>query len=243
MSDYTDETYGELIADVYDDWYGDVDSQMLEMLTRLAGGGRALELGIGTGRVALPLSQSGVKMYGIDSSPAMLKKLRAKPGSAQIQLHQGNFANIPFKEKFDLIFVVFSTIYSLLTQEEQIRCFQNVADHLESKGLFAIEAFVPDLSRYQGGQSVRAVQLESQETRLAASMLDSINQIISSQFIVLDNSKINVKPVKIRYIWPSEMDLMARLAGLKLLNHWDDWDQSSFTGNNKKHMSIYGRHY
>ena len=241
MSDYTDETYGEMIADVYDDWYGDVDPQMLEMLTRLAGGGRALELGIGTGRVALPLAHSGVKMYGIDSSPAMLQKLGTKPGSEQVQLHQGSFVNIPFEEKFDLIFVVFSTFYALLTQEDQIRCFQSVADHLENKGLFAIEAFVPDLTRYQGGQSVRAVHLESQQTRLVASMLDPVNQIITSQFIVLDKSKTDVKPVKIRYVWPSELDLMACLAGLKSVYHWNDWGQTPFTGSSSKHISIYGR--
>lgn len=241
MSDYSDETYGELIADVYDDWYSEVDPQMLEMLARLAGGGRALELGIGTGRVAIPLAARGMKMYGIDSSPAMLEKLRAKPGSEEIQLHQGNFINIPFQEKFDLIFVIFSTFYGLLTQEEQIQCFQNVADHLNNKGLFAIEAFVPDLSRYHGGQSVRAVQLESQQTRLVASMLNPVNQIITSQFIVLDKSKTDVKPVKIRYVWPSELDLMAHLAGLKLVYHWDDWGQSPFSSNSGKHIAVYGR--
>ena len=241
MSDYTDETYGELIADVYDDWYGEVDPQMVEMLSRLAGGGCALELGIGTGRVAIPLASRGMKMYGIDSSPAMLKKLQTKKDSEQIQLHQGSFVNIPFEEKFDLIFVVFSTFYGLLTQEDQISCFQNVADHLESTGLFIIEAFVPDLSRYQGGQSVRAVNLESQQTRLVASMIDPVNQIITSQFIVLNESRTDVKPVKIRYVWPSELDLMARLAGLKLVYHWDDWGQSPFTSNSGKHIAVYGR--
>lgn len=241
MSDYNDETYGELIADVYDDWYSEVDPQMLEMLARLSGGGRALELGIGTGRVAIPLAARGMKMYGIDSSPAMLEKLRTKPGSEDIQLHQGSFVSIPFQEKFDLIFVVFSTFYGLLTQDEQIQCFNNVAAHLNSKGMFVIEAFVPDLTRYQGGQSVRAVQLESQQTRLVASMLDPVNQIITSQFIVLDKSKTEVKPVKIRYAWPSELDLMAHMAGLKLVYHWDNWGQSPFTSNSSKHIAVYWR--
>lgn len=241
MSDYNDETYGELIADVYDDWYSEVDPQMLEMLARLSGGGRALELGIGTGRVAIPLAARGMKMYGIDSSPAMLEKLRTKPGSEDIQLHQGSFVSIPFQEKFDLIFVVFSTFYGLLTQDEQIQCFKNVAAHLNSKGMFVIEAFVPDLTRYQGGQSVRAVQLESQQTRLVASMLDPVNQIITSQFIVLDKSKTEVKPVKIRYAWPSELDLMAHMAGLKLVYHWDNWGQSPFTSNSSKHIAVYWR--
>lgn len=240
MSDYADETYGELIADVYDDWYREVDPQMLEMLARLAGGGCALELGIGTGRVAIPLAARGMKMYGIDSSPAMLEKLRAKAGSEGIQLHQGSFVNIPFDEKFDLIFVVFSTFYGLLTQDEQIQCFKSVADHLNSKGLFAIEAFVPDLTRYQGGQSVRVVQLENQQSRLVASLLDPVNQIITSQFIVLDKSRTDIKPVRIRYVWPSELDLMAHLAGLKLVYHWDDWGQSPFSSNSGKHIAVYG---
>jgi SAM-dependent methyltransferase len=240
MNEYHDETYGELIADVYDDWYSDADPQMLEVLTQLAGGGRALELGIGTGRVALPLAARGLKMYGIDSSPAMLEKLRAKPGSEDIQLHQGSFVNIPFEEKFDLIFVVFSTFYGLLTQEEQIQCFQSVAAHLNSNGLFVIEAFVPDLTRYQGGQSVRVVQLENQQSRLVASLLDPVNQIITSQFIVLDKSRTDIKPVRIRYVWPSELDLMARLASLKLVHHWDDWKQSPFSSNSGKHIAVYG---
>ena len=116
MSEYRDDTYGELIADVYDSWYAAVDSQMLEMLTRLAGGGKALELGIGTGRVAIPLAESGIKMYGIDASPAMVEKLKAKQGSAEINLHLGSFAEIPFTEKFDLVYVVFNTIFALLTR-------------------------------------------------------------------------------------------------------------------------------
>lgn len=241
MSEYTDETYGEMIADVYDDWYGDVDPQMLEMLTRLAGGGKALELGIGTGRVAIPLAESGIKMYGIDASHAMVEKLKLKQGSDEINLHIGSFVEISFTENFDLVYVVFITIFALLTQEEQVHCFQNVAKHLESKGLFTVEAFIPDLSRFQGGQTVRAIQLESQQTRLDASIIDPIHQVITSQHIVLDNEKTRINPVKLRYIWPSEMDLMARLAGLQLLHRWENWNQAPFTSSSRKHISVYGR--
>lgn len=241
MSEYKDDTYGELIANVYDAWYAEVDPQMLEMLTRLAGGGKALELGIGTGRVAIPLAKSGIKMYGIDASPAMLDKMKAKPSSDQVKLHQGSFVNIPFTENFDLVYVVFNTIFALLTQEEQVQCFQSVADHLESKGLFTLEAFIPDLSRFQGGQTVRAIQLESQQARLDASMIDPIRQVITSQHIAMDSQQIQINPVKLRYIWPSEMDLMARLAGLKLLHRWGNWDQSPFTRISNKHISVYGK--
>lgn len=195
---------------------------MLELLTRLAGGGRALELGIGTGRVALPLAETGIKLFGIDASPAMVERLHTKSNADQITVAMGNFATIPFEEHFDLIFFVFNTIFALLSQENQIQCVKSVAEHLESKGLFAVEAFVPDLARFQGGQTVRAIQLESQQARLDASMLDPVNQVITSQFIVLEKSKTDVKPVKIRYIWPSELDLMARLAELKSVYHWDD---------------------
>lgn len=241
MSEYSEDTYGELIADVYDDWYAGVDLQMLEMLTRLAGGGKALELGIGTGRVAIPLAESGVKMYGIDASPAMVEKLKAKEGTGGINLHLGSFVEIPFMEKFDLVYVVFNTIFALLTQEAQVRCFQNVAEHLESKGLFTVEAFIPDLSRFQGGQTVRAIQLESQQARLDASIIDPIHQVITSQHIVLDSEKTRINPVKLRYIWPSEMDLMARLAGLKLEHRWGDWNQTPFNKTSTKHISVYGR--
>ena len=148
MDTYQEDTYGERIAGVYDDWYAGYDEAAVATLRELAQGGRALELGIGTGRVALPLQGSGVEVHGVDASEAMLSRLRAKPGGEKLPVTLGNFAGVPVEGQFTLIYVLFNAFYDLLTQEEQIRCFQNVAGHLSTEGVFVIEAFVPDLTRW-----------------------------------------------------------------------------------------------
>lgn len=148
MKKYTNSTYGDRIADIYDQWYSEYERSTIQTLVDLARGGRALELGIGTGRIAIPIHQEGVEVYGIDASQAMLAKLKSKPGGEDIQVSIGNFTDVDVEGNFDLIFVVFNTFFDLDTQEEQIRCFKNVADHLTSGGVFVIEAFVPDMARF-----------------------------------------------------------------------------------------------
>jgi len=240
MESYTAETYGERIAGAYDDWYGILEEGTVETLGELAGGGRALELGIGTGRVALPLQQSGVEVHGIDASQAMVNRLRAKPGGETIPVTMGDFADVAVDGEFSLVFVLFSTFFSLLTQDEQVRCFQNVARHLSAGGAFVVEAFVPDLARYNRGQDVRASHVGTDEVRLALSKLDPVSQQITSQQIALTEQGARLYPVKIRYVWPSELDLMARLAGLELRHRWENWQRAPFAPGSGRHVSVYG---
>ncbi len=239
MDQYREDTYGERIAGIYDEWYGDYDEAAIAALVELTRGGRALELGIGTGRIALPLQKQGVEVHGIDASKAMVARLRAKPGGESIPVVVGSFAEVAVEGRYDLIYVLFNTFYALLTQEEQVRCFQNAAQHLDRNGVFVIEAFVPDLARYQGRQTVRVVNLNEDEVRIDASQLDLLSQQISSQHIVLSEGGVRLYPVKLRYVWPAEFDLMARLAGMRLRQRWGNWKKEPFTAESGKHISVY----
>jgi len=239
MKNHSDETYDKHMAAIYDAWYSDLDDDMLEVLESLAKGGRVLELGIGTGRVALPLQQRGVEVHGIDASEAMIAQLRAKPGGDKIPVTLGSFADIAVDGQFSLIYVVFSTFFVLLTQEEQVRCFENVARHLDPQGLFVIEAYVPDLKRFNQGQAVRAIHVGMDEVRLEASLLDPMNQQVTGQKIVMTGQGIQLYPHKVRFAWPSELDLMARIAGLQLFQRWENWKQIPFSGGSMRHISVY----
>lgn len=241
MDTYTPDTYGEKIAAVYDDLYPGYDEAAIHRLAELARGGRVLELGIGTGRFALPLQGMGVEVHGIDASSAMVARLKAKPGGDRIPVTIGDFSEVGVEGEFSLIYVVFNTLFGLLTQEEQCRCFANVANHLAPDGLFAIEAFVPDLKRFNGGQALRVIGMEGETLRMDASQVDFASQVITAQHVHLSSKGVEIYPVKLRYIWPSEMDLMARLAGLQLHQRWGGWEQSAFTSASMKHISIYER--
>ncbi len=239
MDNYREDTYGERVAEIYDDWYTNYDDAMIEALQELAQGGRALELGIGTGRIALPLQAKGVTVDGIDASSAMIAKLQSKPGGDNIQVTLGNFADVTVEHQYALVYVVFNTFFALLTQAEQIRCIANVGQRLEPGGHFVVEAFMPDLSRYNGQQSLRVVSIGENEVRLDASKIDPIAQQITSQHITVTESGLQLRPVKLRYVWPIELDLMAQLAGLQLWNRWGDWNKSVFGVDSKKHISVY----
>lgn len=239
MDDYNADTYGERIADAYDSWYAAYDDHSIELLAALAGNGPALELGIGTGRIALPLRQRGVVVHGVDASPAMVAKLRGKPGGDAIPVTMGTFTDFAVDGRFALAFIAFNTFFALLTQEEQIRCMETVARHLSPGGRFVIEAFVPDLARFVSNQTVRLVGVESSEVRIDASQLDLAQQRITSQHIVLTEGGARLYPVALRYVWPAEMDLMARIAGLRLESRWADWKRAPFGADSVKHISVY----
>ena len=240
MDNYRDDTYGERIAGVYDAWYDEYDEATLATLRELAQGGRALELGIGTGRVALPLQRSGVAVEGIDASKAMIARLRSKPGGDKIPVVMGNFADVAVKGHYALIYVLVNTFFALLTQEEQLRCFRNVALHLTEQGSFVIEAFVPDMKRFNGRQVVRVSDMNEHKVQLDVSQLDLVNQQILAQHVVLTEQGIHLYPVKLRYAWPSELDLMARLAGLQLRHRWGDWRKAPSSADSRNHISVYG---
>ena len=243
MNDYGPATYGDRIAEFYDRFHpgaGDATAQ-LRALTALAAQGAALELGIGTGRVAIPLAEQGVAVHGIDASEAMIDKLRTKPGGASIPVTIGDFSEVPVDGTFALIFAVFNTFYALTTQEDQVRCFQRVARRLADGGVFLIEVFVPDPARFTRGQSVGVTNLESDRVTLDVARHDPLGQRVDSRHLVLSESGTRIYPVQLRYAWPSELDLMARLAGLRLRDRWSDWTGAPFTAASSSHISLYER--
>ena len=241
MNEYIASTYGDHLAEVYDEWFGTADEATVELLAELAQGGRALELGIGTGRIALPLTQKGVEVHGIDASEAMISRLRSRPGAETLQITLGDFADLKVEGKFSLIFIVFNTFFALLTQEDQVRCFRNVADHLDDNGVFVIEAFVPDMKRFNDGQEVRAYSVTTEQVSIQISQHNPVTQRLNSQFIVFRNNGLKLYPVEIRYCWPSEMDLMAQLTGLRLRHRWGNWTKGEFNASSQKHVSIFER--
>jgi len=245
MSDYGPETYGERIAEVYDELYAErFGEQAEEIATALAGlarGGRALELGIGTGRIALPLQARGIEVQGIDSSAQMATKLRAKPGGERIPVTIGDFADMGVEGEFSVVFVVFNTFFGLLSQEEQVRCFRNVSKHLAADGVFVIEAFVPDQTRHVRGQSTSVTRVEADSVGLDVSRHDPVSQRVTSQHLLISESGVRLYPVQLRYAWPAELDLMAQLVGLRLRERWGGWKGERFTATSGSHVSIYER--
>ncbi len=240
MEKYRPETYGEKIADIYDDWYSSPDESSISLLSGLAHHGRVLELGIGTGRIALPLKEKGIDISGIDASVSMVRKLHAKPGGKDIPVTIGDFSDVPAEGSYDLIFVVFNTFFSLTTQEEQLKCLQNAARRLTAEGVFLIEAFVPDIGRFDRGQSVRATNVDENSVKIDVSRHDPLNQLVTSQHVILTDTGVRLYPVTIRYTWPSELDMMARAAGMKLVNRWGNWERGRFSSESGKHISLYG---
>jgi len=245
MEGYEASTYGDRIADVYDTWFSHaaLDTEgAVEFLAGLAGTGPALELAIGTGRIALPLAARGLEVHGIDVSEAMVAKLREKPGGEVIPVTMGNFADVGVEGHFPLVFIVFNTFFALLTQEEQVRCFENVVARLADDGAFVIEAFVPDLSRFDAtGQRTEATRVDADGVVLTFSRVDTSTQQVESLAAVVSEQGFKTYPVGIRFAWPSELDLMARLAGLRLRDRWADWDQTPFDARSTKHVSVYER--
>jgi SAM-dependent methyltransferase len=220
MTKYEQNTYGDEIAEVYDQLYAEFDPACIDFLAELAGAGPALEVGIGTGRIALPLLQRGVALEGIDASQAMVAKLRAKPRGAEINVQIASFEQFAVGRQFRLIYVVFNTFFNLPGQDEQIRCLESVFRHLSADGHFVIEAFVPDLSRYIDFQSVRLIDILDHGIRLDVGQLDPVAQHVESRHLVLSEEGIHTYPVRLRYAWPSELDLMARIAGLRFQDRW-----------------------
>jgi len=244
MDKYDNATYGDRIASHYDEFapFSPEQTQAaVETLAVLAKGGRVLELGIGTGRIALPLAAKGLAVHGIEASARMLEELRRRPGGDKIPVTVGDLGDVAVDGRFSLIFVVFNTLFALPTQEAQVQCFVNVAAHLEPGGVFVVEAFVPDPSRYIRNQNVAVTTIGLDQVRLAVSMHDPLSQSVNSQHITIGNDGTRCYPVQLRYAWPSELDLMARLAGLRLKERWSTWQRSPFTSSESSHVSLYER--
>jgi SAM-dependent methyltransferase len=238
----SEDHFGERVASRYDTSEAEMfDPVVVEpavtFLAELARGGPALELGIGTGRIALPLSQRGVSIHGIDLSAAMIERLRAKPGAERITVTRGDFAHTTVPGKFTLAYLVFNTIMNLTSQDEQVACFRNVADHLEPGGCFVVEVGVPDLQRLPPGETIRPFMVGPE--RLGFDEYDVANQGLVSHHYRVREGTLDTTSIPFRYVWPSELDLMARLAGMRLRERWGGWQREPFTSDSKRHVSVW----
>jgi SAM-dependent methyltransferase len=237
--------FDEAVAAMYDESSAEmfdpaVVEPAIDFLAGLANGGRALELGIGTGRIGLPLAARGVEVHGIELSQAMVARLRAKPGGEAIPITIGDFATARAAGSFRLAYLVFNTIMNLTTQATQVACFRNVAAHLEPGGCFVIEVGVPSLRNLPPGETIRAFHVS--EKRWGIDEFDVANQgLISHHFEVTADGRLDHLSIPFRYVWPAELDLMAELAGMQLRERWADWQREPFTSESTKHVSVWER--
>lgn len=239
---HEDGYFDERIAARYDESAADmfepaVIDPVVDVLAEFAGSGRALELGIGTGRIALPLARRGVPVHGIELSNAMVARLRAKPGGEEIGVTIGDFATASVDGTFSVAYLVFNTILNLTTQEAQVACFRNVAAHLEPGGHFVLEVMVPDLQRLPPGETLLPFHVS--ETRWSFDEYAVARQGLTSHHFRIIDGKLDRSSVPFRYAWPAELDLMAQLAGLTLRERWGDWTREPFTNDSRKHVSIW----
>ncbi len=241
MDQSINEIYSAQCADVYDEWFSAFEEAAIDRLAELSASGRVLELGIGTGLIALPLVGRGVEVHGIDASAAMVARLRAKPGGEAIPIHMGNFADVDTQGKFSLIYIVYNTFFALQTQAEQVRCFRNVSNRLTEGGMFVVETFVPNFSLFNQAQEMKLTTLANDRVGMKVSQHDAVEQRIKSQHIVILDNEVKLFPVEIRYAYPSELDLMAQLAGLRLKYRWSSWKRDRFDSSSTKHISVYER--
>jgi SAM-dependent methyltransferase len=228
--------YDESSAEMFDP---EVVDPVVDFLAELAGSGRALELGIGTGRIALPLAKRGVPVHGIELSKAMVARLRAKPGGDDIGVTIGDFSTTTVDGKFSLAYLVFNTISNLTTQAAQVACFRNVAAHLEPGGSFVIEVGIPALRRLPPGETLHAFYVG--ETRWGIDEYDVATQGLTSHHFELVDGKLERLSIPFRYTWPAELDLMAQLAGMTLRERWSGWKREPFTSDSEKHVSVWGK--
>ena len=234
--------FDERVADRYDESEAEmfdpaVVDPAVEVLFDLAGDGRALELGIGTGRLALPLARRGVPVHGIDISEAMVAKLRSKSSGEDIEVTIGDFATTRAEGTFSLAYLAFNTIMNLTSQADQVACFRNVAAHLQPGGSFLIETSVPALRRLPPGETI--VPFLITETRWGFDEYDVANQRMTSHHLRIIEGELDPSATPFRYVWPSELDLMAEMAGMGHAHRWEDWDRTPFTSDSRKHVSIW----
>jgi SAM-dependent methyltransferase len=226
--------YDESAAEMFDPA---VIEPVIDLIVEIGGSGRALELGIGTGRIALPLAQRGVPVHGIELSKAMVARLRAKPGGEDIGVTIGDFATTTVDGTFSVAYLVFNTIMNLTTQAAQVACFRNVAAHLEPGGCFVIEVGVPGLQRLPPGETIHAFHVS--ETRWGFDEYDVAIQGLTSHHFRIVDGRVERLSIPFRYAWPSELDLMAQLAGMRLRERWSGWKREPFTSDSRKHVSVW----
>jgi SAM-dependent methyltransferase len=238
-----DDYFGDDVASTYDENSGtmfspEVLGPTVDLLAELAGDGAALEFAVGTGRVALPLAARGVPVSGIELSAAMVDRLKTKDGAHRVKVTIGDMASTRMAGSFSLVYLVFNTIGNLVTQDEQVACFQNAAAHLEPGGHFLVEVGVPDLRRLPPGEDAR-VFAHSAGYVGYDHYVDLVAQQAVSLHVVYGDSGARPSMTPFRYVWPSELDLMAKLAGMELRDRWADWDRSRFSGDSTSPVSVW----
>jgi SAM-dependent methyltransferase len=238
--DFSPATFGALNADDYDALHdpGTTDD-LVALISNVASDGRVLELAIGTGRIALPLVARGHRVSGVEGSAEMVAKLREKPGGADIPVVIGDMADVPVEGPFGHVFLVFNTLFNLTSQEAQVRLFRNVAERLSPGGSFLIETFVPDFSGFAAGQRVRTMRMGMDHVWLEAATHDPVRQLFEFQRIRITPEGVRLVPLPMRYAWPAEIDLMARMAGLDLERRWGGFRREPFTAESRMHVSLY----
>ena len=233
--------FGEVWADDYDERTSLDPAPAVDFLAGLANGGRVLELAVGTGRVALPLAARGVRVEGVEGSPAMAARLREKPGGDGVPVTVGDMADVPADGPFTLVYLVYNTFFNLLEAERQQACFDNVARVLGEDGAFVIEAYVPDPSFFDRGQRVQALSVTENSATIEVYRFDLAAQRFHSQKITFDADGVRLRPHAERYCWPAELDVMAARAGLRLDTRLADWSGRPFGPDSTGHVSVYRR--
>ncbi len=239
---YNDASYGEGFADVYDDWYADITDveTTVSTLTALAKGGRVLELGVGTGRLAIPLAAAGLDVHGIDTSTAMLQQLAAKPGGGGVHLTLGDMADDLPAGPFELAFTAYNTFWGLLTEQRQHTCFNQIAQRLADDGLFVVEALVPDLSLHDPPTQVGVRSIAVDRVVLSVTSATVDDQRAEGQFIdITEAGGVRLRPWSIRWVTVAQLDAMAAAAGLVLVERWQAFDRSPFSAASTRHVSVY----
>jgi SAM-dependent methyltransferase len=232
--------YGRSAAADYDSLYGGLDSSdAVETLARLAAGGAVVEFGIGTGRLALSLAERGLIVHGIDGSPDMVAVLRSKKGGESIPVVIGDFAKAIAGTDFALAVLAINTVYALPSQDAQVECFRNAARHLRPGGHFVVEAWVPDVGAFRHGTAVRPVQIRDQHVELEVARIHPADQTMLTTKVHLAGDGVRLIPANHRYAWPCEMDLMARLAGMRLVHRWENWKREQFQDESTAHISVW----
>lgn len=223
----------------YDDQLRGDEDETVAFLAQLAHGGPALELAVGTGRVALPLSTRGVRVDGIELSADMVEQLRAKPGGADIEVTVGDMSTVITKpHAYPLVYLVFNTIFNLLSQDDQIRCFENAAQHLTADGAFVVEAAVPRAWVWRP-DFVNPTRVGTDQVALEACHYDAATQLLRKNHIELSANGTRLEPIVLRLAEPGELDVMARIAGLRLADRWGGWRGEPYTATSERHVSVY----
>ena len=244
MRGYNDSSYGDSFADVYDEWYqgiSDVDTTVdaLAEFTRAAGGGRVLELGVGTGRLAIPLAALGIEVHGLDSSELMLRQMATKDGGADVRAHLGDMVDGMPDGPFALVFVAYNTFFNLLTSERQQACFSAVANRMIEGGFFVIEAFVPDPT-HDPASSITVRSIAADRVVLSVSTTNAADQLAEGQFIdITEAGGVRLRPWSIRWATTAQLDEMAAAVGMTLIDRWEAFDRTPCTADSERQVSVF----